>query len=97
MKYFTYILWLLFLLVVVVFVSVNSQPITLNYYISKVHIILPLLMLIVLFVGFIAFFCAFLPLWLRMKKRNMKLNKKVKSLETEINNLRIMPIKGIVE
>jgi uncharacterized membrane protein YciS (DUF1049 family) len=94
MKYFFYMFWLLFVVLVIVFVSVNSQEVTLHYYISDLHIILPLLMLIVLFIGFIAFFCAFFPLWVRMKSCNRQLAKKIKALECELNNLRTLPVKG---
>ena len=88
MKYLSYVAWFLCVAVVVLFVSVNSQPITLHYYLSQTTIVLPVLLLIVLLISFILVVVAFLPAWIRLKKSNHQLKRKVKALTTEVDALR---------
>ena len=93
MKILRSFVWFVFFLVAIVFVSANSQSVSLHYYISSVNVLLPVLMLIMLFFGFAIFFIAFSPRYLRMKTRNRSLQQRIKVMEKEIVNLRNIPIK----
>ena len=94
MKYFSYFLWCVFLFVVVIFSSVNSQTVSLNYYLSTAHVVLSVLVLCMIFLGFLISMVTFIPSWLRAKMRNRKLQQKVNQLESELQSLRKLPVEG---
>ncbi len=93
MKILRSFVWFVFFLVTIIFVSANSQSVSLHYYISSVNVLLPVLMLIMLFFGFAIFFITFSPRYLRIKTRNRSLQQRIKAMEKEIVNLRNIPIK----
>ena len=92
MRYFIYLFWLLFILVCVSFVVLNSNQVTVNYYIGKSAIYLPLLLLLVLVVGSVFGIIGILPVLIRQKSLARKLKGRIKHIEQELNNLRTMPI-----
>ena len=96
MKYFSYFFWFIFLLLVVIFSSANSQMVSLNYYQATVHVILPVLLVIMVFLGFLVSLISFIPAWFGVKTRNRKLQQKVAQLETELHRLRSLPMEDIV-
>jgi uncharacterized membrane protein YciS (DUF1049 family) len=96
MRYISYLFWFLFLMVVVVFASANSQTVLLNYYISTIHVLLPVLMVLMVFLGFVVFLFAFVPVWFGVKNQNRKLHQKVLVLEKEIKHLRNIPIEDVL-
>lgn len=71
----------------------NNQLIELNYYIGAIDLPLSLLAVLVLCLGAILGILASLPVIIKLKRQNMKLDKLIKNSEKEINNLRVLPIK----
>ncbi len=51
------------------------------------------LVVIVLFIGALLGVLASLPMIIKLKQQNLKLERQKKNSEKEINNLRVMPIK----
>ena len=96
MKFVRSFLWFVFFLITVILVSANSQSVNLNYYVSSIKILLPILMLIMLFLGFVVFFIAFSPRYIRIKTKNRSLEQKIKAMEKEIVSLRNIPIKDVL-
>ena len=92
MKYVSYLFWLLVVVVCVFFAAINSETVSVNYYFSTVAVYFPLLLIIILFVGFILGVVATLPMVIRLKSRNRHQRHKMKTLEKEIANLRTVPI-----
>jgi uncharacterized membrane protein YciS (DUF1049 family) len=96
MKYVRSFLWFVFFLVTVIFVSANSQLVSLNYYVTSVKMLLPLLMLLMILLGFVIFSIAFFPRYVRIKTRNRSLQQRIKTMEKEIVSLRNIPIKDVL-
>jgi putative membrane protein len=83
---------ILVLLLGVTFAGLNSQEVTLNYYLNTTKLPLSLLLVLVLGVGgFIGWLTGFL-LWLRLKAENMRLSHKLSVSEKEVNQLRTLPL-----
>ena len=93
MRIFSYIIWILLIIIGASFAILNSQSLSLNYFIGKTTIYFPLLFLLLLLCGAILGFFAALPFIMRSKARNHRLKQKMKALEQEVANLRTMPIK----
>ncbi len=71
----------------------NNQLIELNYYLGSVELSLSLMIVIALGLGSVLGILASLPLVIKLKRQQMKLNKQVQNTEKEINNLRVLPVK----
>ena len=93
MRYVAYGFWLLVVLVGIVFASLNSKTVDINFYVARYHVYLPLLMLIELALGAVLGVLAGLPWLFRAKRQTRKLKLRIKEIEQEVNNLRAIPIK----
>ena len=71
----------------------NNQLIELNYYVGAINLPLSLLAVLVLCLGALLGVLASLPVIIKLKRQNMKLDKQIKNSEKEINNLRVLPVK----
>lgn len=92
MKIFGFIIVVFILLLGVTFAGLNSQEVTVNYYVNTAKLPLSLLVVLVLGVGgLIGWLTGFL-LWLRLKAENMRLSHKLKVAEKEVNQLRTLPL-----
>ena len=84
MRYLSYVFWVFVVAIAVVFTSINSTTVTLDYYVSSIKVLLPLLMLGMMVVGFLLFLAAFLPRWLRVKNQTRILRQRVQDAEREL-------------
>lgn len=92
MRFFTYLFLLIIVLLGVTFAMLNSGSVTLNYYLGSRQIPLSLLI-----AGFFAVGCLVGLLvsgWILVgaKMKNYHLEKRLKTAEKEIENLRAIPI-----
>lgn len=87
------ILVLAILLLGLVFHLKNNQTIELHYYLGSIELSLSLLVVLVLCVGSFLGVMASLPIIIRLKRSQMKLQKQIQNSEKEINNLRVLPVK----
>lgn len=95
MRYVLYVFWIFIILLGVTFAALNSQKITLNYYLDTQTIYLPLLILMTLLVGAILGMIAVLPSLLKNKQAARRLRSQVRRIEREVQNLRKIPIKDV--
>lgn len=87
------ILFIIVLLGGVLFFARNNQPVSLDYVLGSVEWPVSVLLLGSLFAGAALGILAAIPVILRLKHQNSKLQKQVKVSEKEIDNLRILPAK----
>jgi putative membrane protein len=91
-KIFSFLIIVFILLLGVTFAGLNSQEVTINYYVNSAKLPLSLLLVLILGVGgLIGWLTGFL-LWLRLKAENMRLSHKLKVSEKEVNQLRTLPL-----
>lgn len=92
MKIFSFLIIAFVLFLGLTFAGLNSQEVTLNYYINETKLPLSLLLVLILGLGgFIGWLTGFL-LWLRLKAENIRLVHKLKLSEKEVNQLRTLPL-----
>lgn len=87
------ILVLAILLLGLIFHLKNNQMIELNYYLGSIELSLSLLVVLILCIGSFLGVMASLPIIIRLKRSQMKLQKQIQNSEKEINNLRVLPVK----
>lgn len=93
MRYIAYIFWFIVIILGVLFATLNSNSIAINFYIKSFNVYLPLLLLIELAIGALLGMLAVLPALIRVKAGNRKLKQRAKQIEQEVQNLRNIPIK----
>ncbi len=77
----------------VVFHLRNDQPVVLDYFVSSKEFYLSVWLVIAFTFGVFLGILASLPLILKLKRKNARLQKQVQVSEKEINNLRVIPLK----
>jgi lipopolysaccharide assembly protein A len=93
MRFFSYLILLIIMLIGLTFASLNSVPVVFNYYLGTKTLALSLLLVLAFGCGiFLGFFVTIFP-WLKLKRDNRKLRSRLKLAEKEIENLRTLPIK----
>ena len=92
MRIISYFLLLLIILVGVTFATLNSNAVTVNYYIG--HNTMPLSLLLVLVFAIGGLLGILVGFWLlfKIKVKNYRLTQRLKLAETEIENLRAIPL-----
>lgn len=93
MRYIIALFWLIIVVLAIVFVTLNSYSVSLNYYVGMANLYMPLLLVIAIVVGIILGVFAMLPIWLRAKSERRKLKSRLAAAELELKNLRNIPIK----
>jgi len=93
MRYIRLAALLLFLLAAIILTWVNTTAVPLNYVIGEVEVPLPVALWAGIFIGAMLGLIAALGAYLRVRKENGRLRRAVKLAETEVNNLRNLPIK----
>jgi putative membrane protein len=73
----------------------NDQLVELNYYVNSIPVSFSLVIVLTLCIGALLGVLASLPMILKLKHENAKLDRQVKITEKEINNLRVIPVKDI--
>ena len=87
------ILVLIVLLIGLIFHLKNNQIIELNYYLGAIELSLSLLVVLFLCLGACLGILASLPNIIRLKTKQMQLQRHIENSEKEINNLRVLPVK----
>ncbi len=82
MKYVVYVFWVLLLILGVTFSVLNPGKITLNYYFVEQKLYLPLVLLVVLFIGCLLPCLLFAPKLIRQKRLIKKMQRRIKSMES---------------
>ncbi len=86
---------LILMLLAIAFALLNASPVKINYYFIEQTIPLSLLLVLTLVIGlFIGFFSGFL-MFLRQKRINYQLKKRIKLADQEIENLRKIPLSDL--
>ncbi len=86
-------LLLLLCIIVVAFALLNAETVDVYYFLGTAHLPVSLLLLIVLVLGAFIGWCSGLGMVFGSRKHVHELNKKVKMLQKELDNLRAMPVK----
>ncbi len=86
-------LLLLICIIVVVFALLNAGTVNVHYLFGDTRLPLSLLLLIVLVVGAFTGWLSGMRMLLGNRMQTHDLNKKVKTLQKELDNLRAMPVK----
>ena len=93
MRYLRLAVVVIFLLTAIILTWVNTAPVELNYLLGTVNVPLPVAIWAAISVGAILGLLASLGAYLRIRKENARLKRSVKLAETEVTNLRNLPIK----
>ncbi len=89
---FSFLIICFILFLGVTFAGLNSQNVTINYYVNATQMPLSLLVVLVLGVGGLMGWLTGILLWLRLKTENVRLSHKLKNSEKELNQLRTLPL-----
>lgn len=93
MRYLVGLFWTVIILLVVIFVALNSHTIELNYYVGKTELYLPLLLCLSIALGALFGILAMLPIYFRAKNDRRKSRKLLMAAEQELNQLRSASLK----
>ena len=69
----------------------NHQLVTLDYYVSEVQLSFSVIILIAISIGVLLGILVSIPVIIRTRQRNSRLEKKIKDTEKKINKFRVMP------
>ena len=94
MRIFRWFIILLIILLGISFASLNSEKVTVHYYLGISHLPVSLLVVITLLIGALLGFFAGLIFYLKAKRANYRLKQRIKTAEKEIENLRSIPLKN---
>ena len=93
MRIFSYFILLIIMLIGLTFASLNANPVSFNYYLGTQEIALSLLLVFIFGLGiFIGLLGAVFP-WIIAKRDAVRIKVRLKTVEKELENLRVMPIK----
>ena len=92
MKYLMTFFWFVIAFIVVIFTVLNSDSLTINFYVGTVSVYFPLVLLIFLLIGSVLGLFALVPVLVRSKQKNTKLKDELRMANKELKNLRTMPI-----
>jgi lipopolysaccharide assembly protein A len=93
MRMFSYLIFLIVMLVGLIFSSLNSTPVVFNYYLGAKTIALSLLLIFTFGIGMLFGILVAAVSWLKVKKDNLQLKSRLKLIEKEVENLRSIPIR----
>lgn len=93
MRFFSFIIILLIIILGATFAVLNATPVTFYYYVGAKQLPLSLLLVISFCIGIIICFLAMSYVVVRLKAQRRYCEKKLRLAEQEINNLRAIPIK----
>lgn len=93
MRIFTYIFAILVALLGISFACLNADKVSINYYVGTSQIPLSILVALTFAIGAVFGLIGCAAIFLRLKREQYKLQKRVKIAEKEIENLRAIPVK----
>lgn len=94
MRILSYIFLLLIILLGITFATLNSTPVSINYYIGHRTLPLSLLLVFVFAIGCVLGMLVTGILLIKAKMQNHRLRKKLKISEKEVENLRAIPLQN---
>jgi putative membrane protein len=94
MRIFSFLLLILLVLIGVSFATLNSQTVTINYYLGQHSLPMSLLVIIVFGIGGLIGILTTSWITLKLKIKNYRLKQRIKSAEKEIENLRAIPLQN---
>ncbi len=92
MKILSYVLVIIILIVGVSFAGLNSESVSINYYVGVGKLPLSLLVVITFAIGCLIGLLVGIAMYLRLKSQNFRLKNRIKIAEKEVSNLRTMPL-----
>lgn len=92
MRVVTTILYLVLIILGVSFALLNATPVKVNFYVTHFTISISVLMTLMLGVGLVLGLILFLGRYWRLKAEHRKIKHQLKLMETEIKNLRAIPL-----
>jgi uncharacterized membrane protein YciS (DUF1049 family) len=93
MRIFAYIVLLLVLILGITFAYLNADGVIVNYYIGEKQVPLSLLLLLTLGIGLLIGVLSMVIPLIKLKHKNVKIQKKLKQAQKEVENLRAIPVK----
>lgn len=93
MRIMSYLFLLIIIIIGVTFATLNSETVTVHYYIGNRVMPLSLLLVIVLAIGSLLGMMVGFWIVLKVKIKNYRLKQRLKLAEKEIENLRAIPLK----
>ncbi len=96
MRLFSYLFFLAIVVFGVTFATLNSDSVTINYYIDQSTLPLSLLLVAVFAFGCLIGMLASIALLIRSKVYNYRLNQRLHVAEKEVENLRAIPLQDKV-
>ncbi|MEI8055238.1 MAG: LapA family protein [bacterium] len=94
MRILSYLVLLVIMLAGLTFTSLNSVPVSFNYYLDSKTFTLSLLLVFAFGGGIFLGLLASIFSWINIKRDNFRLKSRLKLVEKEVKNLRSIPIKG---
>lgn len=92
MRIFSYVLLVVILIIGISFAVLNSDPVSINYYVGIFKLPLSFLIVLTFAVGCLIGLVAGMAMVLRLKSQNYRLKTRIKLAEKEVSNLRTMPL-----
>lgn len=93
MRVFSYLIFLIIMLIGLIFSSLNSTQVVFNYYLGTKTIVLSLLLIFTFGIGMLFGILVAVVSLLKVKKDNLQLKSRLKLVEKEVENLRSIPIR----
>lgn len=94
MQIIRYFFIVLILFLGVSFACLNAEMVNVDLYFTVYHLPLSLLLVLILGLGILVGFFAFEFKYLSLYSKNKQLQNQLKSVEQEVSNLRIIPLKN---
>ena len=95
MRFISGVIFIVILFLGATFAVLNSQLVSINYYLGTNKLPLSLLVVIVLGAGALIGWLTGLFLWLKLKGENLRLSHRLKAAEKELTELRTLPLKHV--
>ncbi|MDQ2069186.1 LapA family protein [Natronospira bacteriovora] len=93
MRYVRLALLVIFMLVAIILTWVNTASVELHYLLGSVSLPLPIALWAAVVIGVLSGFLAAFGMVMKMRSENARLRRAIRLAETEVNNLRSLPIK----
>ena len=88
------IIFIVVLIMGLLFFIKNNQVMEFNYIVGSKELPVSFLLFASLCMGILLGLVALLPVIVRLKQKNIKLEKQIRITEKEINNLRVLPVRN---
>lgn len=94
MRIFAYLLMIIVVLLGVSFACLNAEAVSVNVYLANFSLPLSMLLVFVLGLGILIGFSMAMINVIKLKAENRRINNRVRWAETEVQNLRQIPLKN---